>query len=66
MRWECKPKSCYNKIKKRFAFLPTVIDNKWVWLESYYAIFEDYGIAIADIKFLTYGAAKEFAEEYYG
>ena len=43
MRWEYKPKTIYDKIKKKFARVPVVINNEWVWLETYYSFsWEDY------------------------
>ena len=37
MRWEYKPKTEIDRIKKRFALLPVVVEDEWVWLESYYS-----------------------------
>ena len=44
MRWPYKKKTVYDRIKKRFAFFPVVIDDKeCVWLETYYKFtWEDY------------------------
>ena len=43
MRWTYKPKTVYDRIKKKFALFPVVVNNQWVWLETYYAfIVEDY------------------------
>ena len=43
MRWPYKKKTIYDRIKKRFARVPVVIDNEWVWLETYYSFtWEDY------------------------
>ncbi len=33
-----KQKSKYDCIKTRFAFLPTRIDNTYIWFEKYYII----------------------------
>ena len=62
MRWEYKPKTIYNKIKKRFALFPIVIYNEWVWLEPYYSYTEE-GYA-GTIRFNTYDAAVEWLNEY--
>ena len=37
MRWEYKQKTVFDKIKKRFAFIPIVVEDSWVWLETYYS-----------------------------
>ena len=40
MKWTPKPSKPfpkeYKSTEKRFAFLPTLIDGKYVWLEVYY------------------------------
>lgn len=36
MRWQYKPKTEVDRIKKRFALFPVVVENEWVWLETYY------------------------------
>ena len=44
MRWPYKPKTEFDRIKKRFALFPTVVEDEWVWLETYYSYsWEDYG-----------------------
>ena len=32
MRWPYKPKTVYDRIKRRFALIPRVVENEWVWL----------------------------------
>lgn len=57
MRWPHKQKTIYDRIKKRFALFPVVIDSEWVWLETYYSFaLEDYG-GIMVSRFTTYEAA---------
>lgn len=36
MRWKHKPRTEIDNIKKKFAFFPVVINDEWVWLETYY------------------------------
>lgn len=44
MRWPYKSKTEFDRIKKRFALIPRVVENEWVWLETYYSFsWEDYG-----------------------
>ena len=43
MRWPYKKKTVYDRIKKRFAIFPVVINTERVWLETYYSFtWEDY------------------------
>lgn len=57
MRWEYKPKTIYDRVKKRFAIIPVVVDNQWVWLETYYAFsWEDYA-GTTTVRFNTYEQA---------
>lgn len=37
MRWEYKPKTYLDKIKKRFALFPVIVGDEWVWFETYYS-----------------------------
>ena len=37
MRWEYKPKTSLDRVKKRFALFPVVVGDEWVWLETYYS-----------------------------
>ena len=61
MRWPYKSNTIYDRIKKRFALIPRVIKNEWVWLESYYAFsWEDYCGCCSTIRFNTYEAAKNW------
>ena len=44
MRWPYKPKTEFDRIKKRFALFPLRVDEEWTWLEIYYSFsWEDYG-----------------------
>jgi hypothetical protein len=66
MRWPYKPATIYDRIKKRFALIPRVVENEWVWLESYYAFsWEDYG-GCNTIRFNTYEAAKNWLRSWEG
>ena len=42
MKWTIKPKPKVGDIKYKikFALFPTKVENKWVWLESYIAIYK--------------------------
>ena len=37
MRWKYKPKTEIDRIKKRFALFPVVVEDEWVWFETYYS-----------------------------
>jgi hypothetical protein len=64
MRWEYKPKTKFDKIKKRFALFPVVINEEWVWLETYYSYTEE-GYAGPDtIRFNTDREAAEWLQKY--
>ena len=64
MRWPYKFKTVYDRIKKRFALFPVVIDNEWVWLETYYKFsWEDY-VGISSVRFNTYEAATKWLKEW--
>ena len=64
MRWEYKPKTVFDKIKRRFAIFPVVVNDEWVWLEFYYSYsWEDYGGPNV-IRFNTYEAAAKWLKEY--
>ena len=66
MRWEYKPKTIFNKIKRRFALFPVVVNEEWVWLEYYYAYSEEtYGGTVV-IRFNTYEEAVEWLKDYDG
>jgi hypothetical protein len=44
MRWPYKPKTEFDRIKKRFALFPLRVEEEWTWLEIYYSFsWEDYG-----------------------
>lgn len=62
MRWPYKPKTEFDRIKKRFALIPRVVENEWVWLETYYSFsWEDYGGANVK-RFHSREAAVEWLE----
>jgi hypothetical protein len=64
MRWPYKTRTIYDRIKKRFALIPRVVDTDWVWLETYYAFsWEDYG-GCNTVRFNTYDAAKKWLQEW--
>lgn len=64
MRWTYKPKTVYDRIKKKFAFIPKQIANEWVWLETYYAFYwEDYAGPQA-IRFNTYTEAEKWVRSW--
>jgi hypothetical protein len=63
MRWEYKPKTIYDKIKKRFALFPVRVDNEWVWLETYYSYTEEGYAGPEAIRFNTYDAAVKWLRE---
>ena len=68
MRWEYKPKTVFDKVKKRFAFFPIVVgtDNgdEWIWLESYYSYTEEGYAGPETIRFATYQGIDEWLREY--
>ena len=64
MRWTYKPKTIYDKIKKRFALFPIVVGDEWVWLESYYSYTEDGYAGPETVRFNTYNAAVEWLNEF--
>ena len=60
MRWEYKPKTEFDRIKKRFALFPFIVEDEWVWLETYYSYsWEDYGGSNTK-RFNTYEDAVEW------
>lgn len=62
MRWEYKPKTELDRVKKRFAIFPVVVENEWVWLESY-CVYTIEGYAGPEvIRFHTFERAKEWLE----
>lgn len=64
MRWPYKTRTIYDRIKKRFALIPRVVDTDWVWLETYYAFsWEDYS-GCNTVRFNTYDAAKKWLQEW--
>lgn len=66
MRWPYTAKTIYDRIKKRFALIPRVIDNEWVWLETYYTFsWEDYGGPHTE-RFNTHKAAVEWIASWIG
>ena len=64
MRWSYKPKTVYDRIKKKFARIPVRIDNEWVWLETYYSFtYEDYGGDYIE-RFNTYEEAIKWVKSW--
>lgn len=64
MRWPYKKKTVYDRIKKRFAFFPVVINNEWVWKETYYSFtLEDYGGEMVT-RFNTHEEAVEWVKSW--
>ena len=64
MRWPYKTRTMYDRIKKRFAIIPRVVDNEWVWLESYYTFsWEDYAGPNV-VRFNTYEEATKWIDEW--
>jgi hypothetical protein len=64
MRWKYEPKTLYDRIKKRFALLPVVVGEEWVWLESYYSYTEEDYAGPSTIRFNTYREAREWIKKY--
>ena len=64
MRWPYKKKTVYDRIKKRFAFIPKQVESEWVWFETYYSFtWEDYsGPTI--LRFNTYTEAEKWVESW--
>lgn len=64
MRWSYKKKTIYDRIKKKFARIPVVINNEWVWLEPYYSFtWEDYGGSNV-MRFNTYTEAEQWVKSW--
>ena len=62
MRWPYTQKTIYSRIKTRFAIIPVVIENEWVWLETYYKFsWEDYS-GPNTMRFNTFKAAVEWVK----
>ncbi len=66
MRWEYKPKTIFDKIKRRFALFPVVVNEEWIWLETYYAYSEETYDGTAVIRFNTHDEAVEWLKDYDG
>jgi hypothetical protein len=64
MRWEHKPKTILNRVKRRFALLPVVIENEWVWLEYYYSYTEEGYAGPETIRFNTFKEAFDWLKQY--
>ncbi len=63
MRWEYKPKTVYDRIKKRFALFPVIVNTEWVWLESYYSYTLE-GYAGPEVsRFSTYQEAVDWLDQ---
>ena len=57
MRWEYKPKTVFDKIKRRFELFPVLVEKEWVWLEFYYAYSEEDYAGTLVWRFNTYQEA---------
>ena len=66
MRWKYKPKTIFNRIKKRFALFPVVVDNEWIWLEHYYSYTEEGYAGPETIRFNTYKEAVDWLNGWRG
>lgn len=69
MRWEYKPKTIYDKVKKRFALFPTLVhinqdEFMWIWLESYYSYSEEQYSGPMVVRFLNYQDMDEWLTVY--
>ena len=64
MCWPYKPKTEFDRIKKRFALFPFIVADEWTWLETYYSYsWEDYcGPNV--MRFHTYEAAAEWLKKW--
>lgn len=64
MRWPYKPKTEIDRIKKRFALVPFIVEDEWVWLETYYSYsWEDYGGPNVK-RFNTHKAAVQWLKDW--
>ena len=64
MRWPYKIKTDIDKIKKRFALIPRVLGDEWVWLESYYSFSWIDRDGHGAIAFDTYAEAVDWVKEW--
>lgn len=64
MRWKYKPKTSIDKIKKRFALFPVVVEDEWVWLETYYSYTEEGYAGPETERRLTYEAMTTWLKQY--
>lgn len=60
MRWEYKPKTLLDRVKRRFALFPVVVNSEWVWLETYYSYTEETYGGVATIRFNNLKEARDF------
>ena len=63
MRWAYKPKTIFDKVKKKFALIPVVVEDEWVWLETYYSYSEEEYAGTITWRFPTYDAAVTWLKE---
>ena len=54
MQWNSKPRSNIDQIKTRFAIFPVKVEEKWVWLETYYVVSWQYLDTTFVCRFLNY------------
>ena len=64
MRWEYKPKTIFDKVKRRFALFPVLINDEWVWLETYYSYTEENSASPLTIRFNTPQEATKWLKKY--
>ena len=64
MRWEYKPKTIFDKVKKRFALFPVLVEDEWFWLETYYSYSEETYAGVAVVRFKSYQDAEEWCVKY--
>lgn len=64
MRCKYKHKTAYDKIKKRFAAIPVVINDEWVWLETYYSYTEEGYAGPETVRFNTHDEAIKWLTDY--
>ena len=64
MRWPYKHKTIFDKVKKRFALIPVVVEDEWVWLETYYSYSEEGYTGVMVVRFKNYQDANEWCSKY--
>ena len=69
MRWKYTPPTIYDKVKKRFAIFPTLVQTtpntyQWVWLETYYVFSEETYGGVSVARFSNYDDIVEWLNAY--